>query len=120
MWLSRSRSCSRANVATAASEVSSERYSSSSRSSIGRLGLFIENAGLVDRGFTGELTLEFYNPMPYDIQLVAGMRIGRLTFYEHDEVENEGYPLVGKYQGQVYPTESATWADEELLGVEEA
>ena len=31
------------------------------RSSIGRLGLFIENAGWVDPGFEGEITLELYN-----------------------------------------------------------
>jgi dCTP deaminase len=88
------------------------------RSSIGRLGLFIENAGLVDRGFTGELTLELVNPMPYDIELVSGMRIGQLTFHRHDVEDGPGYPLHGKYQGQVYPTESAAWADEEFQAVE--
>jgi dCTP deaminase len=31
------------------------------RSSLGRLGLFIENAGWVDAGFEGQITLELYN-----------------------------------------------------------
>ena len=31
------------------------------RSSLGRLGLFIQNAGWVDPGFEGEITLELYN-----------------------------------------------------------
>ena len=33
------------------------------RSSIGRLGLFIENAGWVDPGFEGEITLELLTPV---------------------------------------------------------
>ena len=31
------------------------------RSSLGRMGLFIQNAGWVDPGFKGEITLELYN-----------------------------------------------------------
>ena len=31
------------------------------RSSLGRMGLFIQNAGWVDPGFEGEITLELYN-----------------------------------------------------------
>ena len=31
------------------------------RSSIGRIGLFIQNAGWVDPGFEGKITLELYN-----------------------------------------------------------
>ena len=31
------------------------------RSSLGRMGLFIQNAGWVDPGFRGEITLELYN-----------------------------------------------------------
>ena len=31
------------------------------RSSIGRIGLFIQNAGWVDPGFKGRITLELYN-----------------------------------------------------------
>lgn len=31
------------------------------RSSLGRMGLFIQNAGWVDPGFRGEITLELFN-----------------------------------------------------------
>lgn len=57
--------------------------------------------------------------MPYDIELVSGMRIGQLTFHRHEARDGPGYPLYGKYQGQVYPTESAAWADEEFLNSKE-
>jgi dCTP deaminase len=83
------------------------------RSSVGRLGLFIENAGLIDPGFGGQITLELTNVEDYDIDLVAGMRIGQLTFHR---VENA--PLVGysehngnKYDGQRGPTPSRLWED---------
>ena len=33
------------------------------RSSIGRIGLFIQNAGWVDPGFEGEITLELYRTL---------------------------------------------------------
>ena len=47
------------------------------RSSIGRLGLFIQNAGWVDPGFEGEITLELYNASRSAIELRAGRRVGR-------------------------------------------
>ncbi len=45
------------------------------RSSIGRLGLFIQNAGWVDPGFEGEITLELYNASRSAIELRAGRRV---------------------------------------------
>ena len=39
------------------------------RSSIGRLGLFIQNAGWVDPGFEGEITLELFNANKCAIEL---------------------------------------------------
>ncbi|MFJ7512825.1 dCTP deaminase [Peribacillus simplex] len=45
------------------------------RSSIGRLGLFIQNAGWVDPGFEGHITLELYNSNRVPIELKAGRRI---------------------------------------------
>ncbi|NPB04993.1 MAG: dCTP deaminase, partial [Aquificae bacterium] len=50
------------------------------RSSLGRLGLFIENAGWVDAGFEGQLTLELYNANSYPIKLYPKMRICQLVF----------------------------------------
>ena len=45
------------------------------RSSIGRIGLFIQNAGWVDPGFKGKITLELYNANSLPIRLQAGRRI---------------------------------------------
>lgn len=68
------------------------------RSSIGRLGLFIQNAGWVDPGFEGEITLELFNASEYPIELKAGRRVGQLVFAQLDrDAEN---PYRGKYQGQ--------------------
>ena len=68
------------------------------RSSIGRLGLFIQNAGWVDPGFEGEITLELFNASDHAIELSAGRRVGQLVFAQMDcDAET---PYHGKYQGQ--------------------
>lgn len=68
------------------------------RSSIGRIGLFIQNAGWVDPGFEGQITLELYNANRLPIKLTAGRRICQLVFASMDqEAQN---PYRGKYQGQ--------------------
>ncbi|MBQ1433437.1 MAG: dCTP deaminase, partial [Ruminococcus sp.] len=48
------------------------------RSSLGRMGLFIQNAGWVDPGFKGEITLELFNANRCAIELTAGRRVGQL------------------------------------------
>ena len=68
------------------------------RSSIGRLGLFIQNAGWVDPGFEGNITLELYNANSLPIQLRAGRRICQLVFCKMDQAAQS--PYQGKYQGQ--------------------
>jgi len=68
------------------------------RSSLGRLGLFIENAGWVDAGFEGQLTLELYNANKYPIKLYPEMRICQLVFAKLDREPLK--PYRGKYQGQ--------------------
>lgn len=68
------------------------------RSSIGRLGLFIQNAGWVDPGFEGNITLELYNANSLPIQLHAGRRICQLVFCKMDQPAMN--PYRGKYQGQ--------------------
>ena len=79
------------------------------RSSIGRLGLFIQNAGWVDSGFEGEITLELYNASNRAILLQAGRRVGQLVFALMDRsAEN---PYRGKYQGQRGPTGSSIHLD---------
>jgi dCTP deaminase len=79
------------------------------RSSIGRMGLFIQNAGWVDPGFEGEITLELFNASDCAIELCAGRRIGQLVFAQMDEkAEN---PYRGKYQGQRSATGSRIQLD---------
>lgn len=74
------------------------------RSSIGRLGLFVQNAGWVDPGFEGQITLELYNAGRYAIELTAGTRVAQLVFAKTGErVEN---PYSGKYQKQIGATGS--------------
>ena len=68
------------------------------RSSLGRMGLFIQNAGWVDPGFEGEITLELFNANRCAIELKTGRRVGQLVFAKMDDkAEN---PYRGKYQGQ--------------------
>lgn len=81
------------------------------RSSVGRLGLFIQNAGWVDPGFRGTITLELYNASDVPIVLNPGMRIGQLVF---SELRNRCMnPYKGKYNGQVEATGSRIYLDEE-------
>ena len=68
------------------------------RSSIGRMGLFIQNAGWVDSGFEGRITLELYNANSLPIKLESGKRICQLVICQMDQ-ESER-PYSGKYQGQ--------------------
>ena len=81
------------------------------RSSIGRLGLFIQNAGWIDPGFEGEITLELFNALNVPILLVPGRRIGQLIFHTIEgDVES---PYRGKYQGQRGATGSRIFEDHE-------
>ena len=50
------------------------------KSSIGRLGVFIENSGFVDSGFVGNITLEIYNASDKAFELVHGMPICQILF----------------------------------------
>lgn len=50
------------------------------KSSIGRLGVFIENSGFVDSGFVGNITLEIYNASDKEFELVYGMPICQILF----------------------------------------
>ncbi len=83
------------------------------RSSIGRMGLFIQNAGWVDSGFEGQITLELYNANAVPIRLTAGRRICQLVFCKMDRpAEN---PYRGKYHGQRNAVGSRIAFDVELL-----
>lgn len=82
------------------------------RSSLGRMGLFIQNAGWVDPGFKGEITLELYNANRCAIELKAGRRIGQLVFAKMDDTALN--PYNGKYQGQKGATGSKVFLDSEM------
>ena len=81
------------------------------RSSLGRMGLFIQNAGWVDPGFAGEITLELYNANRFAIELKAGRRVGQLVFAKMDKAAEN--PYRGKYQGQTGATGSRVYLDPE-------
>ena len=68
------------------------------RSSIGRMGLFIQNAGWVDPGFEGTITLELFNSNRLPIRLESGRRICQIVFALMDKATKK--PYAGKYQGQ--------------------
>lgn len=79
------------------------------RSSLGRMGLFIQNAGWVDPGFKGEITLELFNANRCAIELRTGRRVGQLVFAKMDEPALNPYD--GKYQGQTGATGSRVHLD---------
>lgn len=81
------------------------------RSSIGRMGLFIQNAGWVDPGFEGRITLELYNANALPIELEAGRRICQLVFGMMDQAALS--PYKGKYQGQNKSVGSQVYRDSE-------
>lgn len=79
------------------------------RSSLGRLGLFIQNAGWVDPGFEGEITLELYNASRFAIELKSGWRVGQLVFAKMETDAQK--PYTGKYQKQRGATGSRVYLD---------
>lgn len=79
------------------------------RSSIGRIGLFIQNAGWVDPGFEGRITLELYNASSLPIKLEAGKRICQLVFCQMDKKAET--PYQGKYQRQQKAVGSRVFKD---------
>lgn len=86
------------------------------RSSIGRIGLFIQNAGWVDPGFKGRITLELYNANSLPIRLQAGKRICQLVFCKMDRAAQN--PYQGKYQGQRVTMGSKVFEDKDRMHVD--
>lgn len=52
------------------------------KSSLGRQGLFVENAGLVDPGFEGQITLELFNASSEPVILTPGQKICQVVFHK--------------------------------------
>jgi len=82
------------------------------RSSIGRMGLFVQNAGWIDPGFEGQITLELFNANQVPIRVDAGRRICQLVFSKLDKPVDK--PYSGKYKGQKGTTGSKVYLDEEV------
>ena len=78
------------------------------RSSIGRAGLTVQNAGFVDPGFRGHITLELKNDSPCIIILFPGYPVTQLVYMD---AENVSRPYAGKYNGQVEATDSRMQLD---------
>lgn len=83
------------------------------RSSVGRLGLFIQNAGWVDPGFEGAITLELFNANAAPMRIEAGRRICQLVIARADGPVAQ--PYRGKYQGQQVTTGSRIHLDHEVV-----
>jgi dCTP deaminase len=81
------------------------------RSSIGRMGLFIQNAGWVDPGFEGIITLELFNANRLPLRLKSGRRICQIVFALMDKPALR--PYAGKYQGQRRAVGSRIFQDED-------
>nr|WP_220468746.1 dCTP deaminase [Staphylococcus coagulans] len=79
------------------------------RSSIGRAGLFIQNAGWVDPGFEGKITLELYNANDFPLEIEQGQRICQIVLAETKTKPQAVYH--GKYQGQQTTTGSRVFRD---------
>lgn len=79
------------------------------RSSLGRLGLFVQNAGWVDPGFEGEITLELFNASRFSIELHSGDRIAQLVFAKMEI--NADKPYDGKYNRKRGATGSRAFVD---------
>lgn len=80
------------------------------RSSVGRLGLCVENAGWVDPGFQGSITLELMNLLPHPLLVHAGTRICQIVVSRMVGDTEGGYKS-SKYQGQVKATGSLLHMD---------
>lgn len=79
------------------------------RSSVGRAGLFIQNAGWVDPGFEGKITLELYNANDFPLEVSKGQRICQIVLAMTKTTPKVVYQ--GKYQGQNTTTGSRFFRD---------
>lgn len=74
------------------------------KSTVGRTGLFVVNAGFVEPGFQGTITLELFNSAPFPILLVGGDLIAQAVAIKGSRATQYPYGKVGlrsRYQGQL-------------------
>ena len=78
------------------------------RSSIARIGIQTEQAGLIDSGFNGTITFEVYNETKYPIKIYEKMRIAQVYFFksQYSEILYGDKRRFSKYQNQIDPTGS--------------
>ena len=81
------------------------------RSSVGRSAVFIHNAGYIDPGFEGQITLELFNALPYTICIPVGIRICQMVISKLQSKCKESYSKKGKYQYQSGATVSGLYKD---------
>lgn len=86
------------------------------RSSFGRLGVIVHStAGFIDPGFNGHITLEMTNIGRHPIALEVGTRICQIVFQilSHAAARPYGLERNSKYSGQVGPTPSRSYRDDD-------
>lgn len=85
------------------------------RSSIARIGIQTEQAGLIDAGFRGTITLEIFNQTKYPIHLYKGMRVAQVYFFKAQYANKiYGNEKGSKYSGQISATGSKIHMDPEF------
>lgn len=87
------------------------------RSSMARLSIQTEQAGLIDAGFKGTITFEVFNEGEYPLTLFSGMRVAQLYFFRAQRASIAyGLSKGSKYSGQIVVTGSKIHMDPELRG----
>ena len=82
------------------------------RSSIARLAIQTEQAGLIDAGFRGTITFEVFNQSEFPIILYKDMRIAQVYFFKAQYADlTYGKDHNSKYSGQIVPTGSMIHKD---------
>ena len=85
------------------------------RSSIARLAIQTEQAGLIDAGFRGTITFEVFNQSDYPIILYKGTRVAQVYFFKAQHAMTPyGSDKGSKYNGQIEATGSRIHLDREL------
>lgn len=81
------------------------------KSSLARAGVTVEQAGWIDPGFHGQITLELFNAGAEAVRLTPGQPICQIAFIRLDRPAERPYGSVGlrsRYQGQRGPTPART------------
>ena len=79
------------------------------KSSIGRLGVFIENSGFVDSGFTGNITLEIFNASDKEFELWHGMTVCQIIFETLSSPVSKPYGTRGNHYQNSEGTVLSKW-----------